>query len=89
MTLKDIVAVAFGLGLLGNAALFVPQAVRIVRSKSAKDVSLLTFAGFNLLQAIGIAHGVLQNDMSLLLGMVASFLGCGAVTVSALVYRHR
>jgi len=89
MTIKDIVAVAFGLGLLGNAALFVPQAVRIVRSKSAKDVSLLTFAGFNLLQVIGMAHGALQHDLSLLLGMVASFLGCGAVTVSALVYRHR
>ena len=88
MSLKDIVAVAFGLGLVANAALFVPQAVRILRTRSAKDVSLLTFAGFNLLQLIGIAHGALQHDLSLLLGMVASFVGCGAVTVSALVYRH-
>lgn len=88
MALKEIVAVAFGLGLLVNASLFVPQAVKILRSKSAKDVSLLTFGGFNLLQLIGIAHGYLQGDLSLLLGMVASFVACGAVTVSGLVYRR-
>mgnify|MGYP001040437994 FL=1 len=88
MALKEIVAVAFGLGLLVNASLFVPQAVKILRSKSAKDVSLLTFGGFNLLQLIGIAHGYLQGDLSLLLGMVASFVACGAVTVGGLVYRR-
>lgn len=89
MALKEIVAIAFGIGLMVNASLFIPQALKILRSKSAKDVSLLTFGGFNLLQLIGIAHGWLQGDMSLLLGMVASFLACGAVTVSGLVYRHR
>jgi MtN3 and saliva related transmembrane protein len=88
MALKEIVAVAFGLGLLVNASLFVPQAVKILRSRSAKDVSLLTFGGFNLLQLIGIAHGYLQGDLSLLLGMVASFVACGAVTVSGIVYRR-
>jgi MtN3 and saliva related transmembrane protein len=88
MALKEIVAVAFGLGLLVNASLFVPQAVKILRSRSAKDVSLVTFGGFNLLQLIGIAHGYLQGDLSLLLGMVASFVACGAVTVSGLVYRR-
>lgn len=89
MTVKEIVAIAFGLGLLVNASLFVPQAVKILRAKSAKDVSLLTFGGFNLLQVIGVAHGWLQEDMSLLLGMLASFLACAAVTVSGLVYRRR
>jgi MtN3 and saliva related transmembrane protein len=88
MALKDVVAVAFGLGLLVNASLFVPQAVKILRSRSAKDVSLVTFGGFNLLQLVGVAHGYLQGDLSLLLGMVASFLACGAVTVSGLVYRR-
>ncbi len=89
MTLTQIVAVAFGLGLLVNASLFVPQAARILRSRSARDVSLITFGGFNLLQAVGIAHGYLQHDPYLMWGMVASFLACGAVTVSAVVYRHR
>ncbi len=89
MDIKEIVAVAFGLGLVVNASLFVPQAARIIRTRSAKDVSLVTFGGFNLLQVVGIAHGYFQRDPYLLLGMLASFLACGAVTVSGLVYRRR
>lgn len=89
MTVKDIVAVAFGLALLVNASLFIPQAVKIFRTRSAKDVSLVTFGGFNVLQAVGIAHGYLQGDPSILFGMIASFLACGAVTVGGLIYRRR
>ena len=43
----------------------------------------------NLLQAIGILHGVYQHDRSLILGMIASFLCCGAVTTLTLFYRLR
>lgn len=87
--MKEIVAVMFGLGLMVNAGLFVPQAVKIFKTKSAKDVSLLTFAGFNVLQLIGIVHGMLQRDFSLIIGMSASFIACGAVTVLGLIYRGK
>jgi len=87
--MKEIVAVLFGLGLMVNAALFVPQAVKIFKTKSAKDVSLMTFAGFNVLQLIGITHGLLQQDLSLIIGMTASFLACGAVTCLGFVYRRK
>jgi MtN3 and saliva related transmembrane protein len=87
--MRDVVAWLFGLGLVVNGALFVPQALRIWRSRSAKDVSLITFGGFNLLQVIGIVHGVFQHDRALILGMLASLIGCGAVTLGALIYRHR
>lgn len=87
--MKEIVAVLFGLGLMVNAALFVPQAVKIFKTKSAKDVSLWTFAGFNVLQLIGIMHGILQQDLSLIIGMTASFLACGAVTCLGFVYRRK
>ena len=87
--MKQIIAVLFGLGLLVNAGLFVPQAIKIFKTKSAKDVSLLTFGGFSILQAIGILHGYYQNDLSLLLGMIASFLACGAVTVLGIIYRGK
>ena len=49
--MKDIVALIFGLGLGCNALLFVPQALAIWRKKSDEGVSLLTFGGFNILQA--------------------------------------
>lgn len=87
--MKQIVAVVFGLGLICNALLFVPQALAVWRSKSSKDVSLITFAGFNVLQIIAVIHGVYQHDLALILGMIASLLTCGTVTVLTIAYRRR
>jgi MtN3 and saliva related transmembrane protein len=85
--MKEIVAVIFGLGLLGNAALFVPQALAVWRKKTDEGISLITFGGFNILQAIGVVHGVYQHDLSLIVGLGASFLTCGTVTGLTLYYR--
>ena len=87
--MKEIVGIIFGLGLVVNGGLFVVQAVKIVKSRSAKGVSTFTFAGFNVLQITGILHGIFQKDIYLLSGMVASFLACGAVTVLSIIYRNK
>jgi MtN3 and saliva related transmembrane protein len=87
--MKQIVAIVFGLGLGGNALLFVPQIFAVWRKKSGEGISLITFGGFSLLQTIGIAHGYLQHDTSLFLGMVASLLTCGTVTSLTIFYRLR
>ena len=87
--LKQIVAVVFGLGLICNALLFMPQALAVWRSKSSKDISLVTFAGFNVFQIIAVIHGVYQHDFSLILGMIASLLTSGTVTVLTIAYRRR
>ncbi len=87
--MKDIIAVIFGLGLMANAGLFVIQAVKIVKNKSAKGVSTITFAGFSILQITGILHGYFQNDMYLLTGMAASLLACGTVTILSVIYKNR
>lgn len=86
---KEIVAVIFGLGLLCNALLFVPQAVAVWRKKSDEGISLITFGGFSVLQAIGIVHGLYQRDLSLTLGMAASLFSCGTVTFLTVFYRIR
>jgi MtN3 and saliva related transmembrane protein len=87
--MKEIVGIIFGLGLVINGGLFVVQAIKIVKSRSAKGVSTFTFAGFNALQITGILHGIFQKDIYLLSGMVASFLACGAVTVLSIIYRNK
>ncbi len=87
--MKEIVAVIFGLALLGNAALFVPQAVAVWRKKSDEGISLVTFGGFCILQIIGVIHGVYQHDNSLIVGLGASFLTCGTVTLLTIAYRIR
>ena len=87
--MKQIVAVIFGLGLLCNALLFVPQALAVWRKKTDEGISLITFGGFSILQSIGIVHGLYQQDLSLILGMAASLLSCGTVTALTLFYRTR
>lgn len=89
MDIKEIIGYIFAMGLMANAGLFVIQAIKIIRTKSAKGVSIFTFAGFNVLQVTGILHGIFQKDMFLLSGMVASFLACGTVTVLAVVYKEK
>lgn len=87
--MKQIVAVIFGLGLGCNALLFVPQVLAVWRKKSDEGISLITFGGFSVLQAIGIVHGAYQRDLSLILGMAASLLTCGSVTCLTIYYRVR
>jgi MtN3 and saliva related transmembrane protein len=70
--MKEIVALVFGFGMLLNACLFVPQAVHLWRSKASQGVSVLSFAGFNALQALGVVHGHFQGDHALMIGMFAS-----------------
>jgi MtN3 and saliva related transmembrane protein len=77
------------LGLIGNALLFVPQAIALWRKKTDEGISLLTFGGFSVLQIVGIVHGIYQQDNSLVIGMAASLLTCGTVTALTIVYRVR
>jgi MtN3 and saliva related transmembrane protein len=87
--MKDFVALLFGLGLGGNALLFVPQIIAVWRKKTDEGISLLTFGGFSVLQIIGIVHGLYQHDPSLTLGMAASLLTCGTVTMLTIFFRMR
>jgi MtN3 and saliva related transmembrane protein len=83
--MKEIVAAIFGLGLLVNAGLFAAQSFKIWRTKNAEGVSIVTFAGFCILQITGILHGYFQHDNYLLGGMIASFICCGSVIAMALI----
>jgi MtN3 and saliva related transmembrane protein len=87
--MREAVALIFGLGMVLNAALFVPQAVHLWRTKTAQGVSILSFAGFNVLQATGALHGYFEHDYALMIGMLASLITCGSVTVLAARYRRR
>jgi MtN3 and saliva related transmembrane protein len=87
--MKEIFDWLFGLGLGCNALLFVPQVLAVWRKKTDEGISLITFGGFSVLQAIGIVHGVNHQDWSLILGMAASLLACGSVTGLTVFYRVR
>jgi MtN3 and saliva related transmembrane protein len=77
----------FSLGLFLNAALFIPQIIRLYQKKNSRELSLLTFAGFNLIQFFTILHGYLNHDYILMLGFGLSFISCGIVTGMIIYYR--
>lgn len=87
--MRELFQWLFGLGLGCNAALFIPQVIAVWRKKSDEGISLITFGGFSILQAVGIVHGAYERDWSLILGMAASLLTCGAVTALTVFYRWR
>ncbi|MFN7096045.1 MAG: SemiSWEET family sugar transporter [Gammaproteobacteria bacterium] len=77
----------FGAGLFINALLFVPQAIRIYKCKESKDLSLITFVGFCLIQLSAIIYGFLHHDYILMYGYMFSLFTCGVVTVLGIYYR--
>lgn len=86
--LHNVINLVFSLALFINAALFIPQALKIFREKTAKGVSLLTFGGFLLIQFTVVLHGLIIHDLILVLGYVLSMITCGAVFFLALLYRR-
>ncbi|MCC2666308.1 MAG: sensor histidine kinase [Gammaproteobacteria bacterium] len=86
--LVTIVEFIFGAALFINAALFIPQIIKILRERSAKGVSLITFAGFLLIQLAVVLHGVINHDLLLVYGYLISMLACGTVVFLTVIYRH-
>jgi MtN3 and saliva related transmembrane protein len=88
MWLQNVIETIFGLGLFINAALFLPQIIRLHKTKSSEGVSLLMFGGFCLLQLLTIFHGIIHKDYLLIVGYILSLIACGTVTVQILLYRQ-
>jgi MtN3 and saliva related transmembrane protein len=52
----------FGMAMFINAALFLPQVIKLYKTKSTKGLSLITFIGFNIIQLSSILHGYIRKD---------------------------
>lgn len=89
MVVERIVTFLFSSGLFINAMLFVPQAWKLLSSKSAQGISLLTFIGFCLTQVAAISYGLLKNDPVLIFGYLLSLITCGTVTILIVMYRNQ
>ena len=86
--MKDVIAALFGFGMAINACLFVPQALRLWKARDAKGISIVSFAGFNALQFVGALHGYFQGDYALMLGMIATLVTCGSITLLSVRFSH-
>ncbi|MDR1361889.1 MAG: hypothetical protein LBJ16_01580 [Holosporaceae bacterium] len=82
------IEVAFGFCLFVNALLFVPQAVKIYKTKNAESLSLMMFLGFNISQIITVIHASIFKDSVLMYGSLLALISCGTVTFLIMLYRR-
>jgi MtN3 and saliva related transmembrane protein len=52
---------------------FLPQLIKVWRSRSAKDVSLAMFLVFTLGIALWLVYGLIRNDMVIIVANVITF----------------
>lgn len=87
LVLKDFIEFFFSIGLVVNTFLYVPQIFRLTNTKHANDISLITFAGFNLTSFFTCLHALLTGDKWLMIGYAFT---CAANTlVTALIIKYR
>jgi MtN3 and saliva related transmembrane protein len=64
---KLFVEFCFGLSMFINVILFIPQIVKLFKTKNSVGVSLTTFIGFNTIQIFSIPHSYIHKDIFLCL----------------------
>lgn len=79
----------FSLGLFINAVLFVPQIIKLYKTKNSEGLSLLMFVGFFLIQIFIFLHGYLHQDYLLMGGYALSLITCGTVSFLIIWYRFK
>ncbi|MDR1982857.1 MAG: hypothetical protein LBQ08_03620 [Holosporaceae bacterium] len=84
----EFTEIVFGISMFFNAALFIPQAIKIYRTKTTKGLSPATFIGFNIIQIFTILHGYIHQDYLLMFGFILSLVSCGIVTFLIFLYRE-
>jgi MtN3 and saliva related transmembrane protein len=81
----DIVGImGFVAGLLTTVA-FLPQVIKVYKTKSAKDISLPMYVIFTIGIAMWIIYGFMLNSMDILIFNVITFI----LAITILVYKIR
>jgi MtN3 and saliva related transmembrane protein len=84
---KYFIDLIFGFAMFLNAVLFIPQFIKLYKTKDSSSLSLITFAGFNFIQIATVLHGYLYKDYILMYGYILTLFIAGNVTLLILLYR--
>ena len=84
---KEVVSVSFDLVLFISGTVFVPQIIRLLRTKKIQGLSLITFIGFFFIQFTSALHGYFVHNIALLIGMIYCMLTCGVVIILLFYYK--
>lgn len=81
---------SFVIGILAGllcAISFLPQVAKIVKTKQAKDLSLLTFSLLSLGVLLWLVYGILMNALPIILANAVIFVLCLVIVVMKIKYR--
>jgi len=67
---------------------YYPQAYKIYKNKSAKDISVPTYIIFSVGTFVWTMYGLYLNDLPIILSFVIGVIGSWSVLVLALYYRR-
>lgn len=73
-------------GVLMSLSYF-PQAMKIIKRKSSKDVSLITFSVFSVGTFLWLIYGFILGELPIILGYLVGFIGTTSVLILAIKYR--
>jgi len=79
-----------GLGILGGAltsVAFIPQILRIRKTKSTKDLSWGTFLTFSIGVVFWLIYGILINELPVILANTITLIFCLTIIFYKLKYR--
>lgn len=78
----SVAGVIFSLG-------YFPQAYKIWKNKSSKNISTITFLIFSICATIWLIYGFVINSITIILGFVFGVIGAWLVFILSIVYRKR
>jgi len=68
---------------------YFPQAYKVYKNKSSKDISLLAFVIFSLGTLTWFIYGLTIKDIPIILGFILGVIGSWLVLILSIIYRKR
>lgn len=65
------------------------QTYKIIKTKSSKDVSLITYIIFEIGVSVWFAYGLSIGNIPLMIGNFANILCGGSIVIAYFIYRKR
>ncbi|MCD4666605.1 hypothetical protein K8R47_02230 [archaeon] len=84
MEILPILATVFGIGMTFG---YFTQVAKILKNKSARDVSLITYILFGLGVAVWLIYGISIKDLPIIISNIVALIGAITVIISYLIYK--
>lgn len=66
---------------------FLPQVIKIFKTKNTRDISLLTFSIFSVGVLLWFIYGVMINDLPIILTNIVMFILAVLIVIAKIVYK--